>query len=190
MSSPFGIEVPFAIEDLDVHRLDDAPPGGFDCGAEEQNGFLYERAWPDAARGISVTHLLCKKGILAAYLTLMADRIQLGPREKPRGVAYRLIPAVKIAQLGVDRRFAGQGLGRFVVACGIETARTFRRSVGCRYVTLDARTEALAGWYERQGFVRNRLEQTMRVREAAERGREPDRVPISMRFDLRDAREG
>lgn len=177
----------FSDDDLVVRPLDGAPATDFDCGAVEQNEFLHERAWHDALRGITVTHVLYVRGITAAFVTLMADRIVLGPRERALGVSYSIVPAVKIAQLGVDRRFSGGGLGRLLVAFAIQTALLIRSKVGCRYVTLDARTEPLVAWYESQGFVRNRAEQKARVQDAERRGRPVGAVAVSMRFDLREA---
>ncbi|HEY0023037.1 MAG TPA: hypothetical protein VGB24_09005 [Longimicrobium sp.] len=55
--------------------------------------------------------------------------------------------------------------------------------VACRYVVLDARPE-LVGWYERQGFVINKVEQRAREEAAARRG--ASSIPVSMRFDLRE----
>jgi GNAT superfamily N-acetyltransferase len=189
MSDSHATETAFLDEDLQMRPLSGNPPPGFDCGSAEQNAFLYERAWNDTRCGITVTHLLYVKGMLAAYVTVMTGRIALGSRERPRGVVYGLAPAVKIAQLGVDRRFAGCGLGKLLVAYAVQMATMFRRRIGCRYVTLDAQTEELVGWYEAQGFVRNKEEQKLRVTNAERRGRAPDGVPVSLRFDLRERAE-
>lgn len=94
---------------------------------------------------------------------------------------------MKIAQLAVDRRFAGHGLGRFFIGYVVEHARTLRAFVGCRMITLDAEPELLA-WYEGMGFRRNLEEQAYRARVAAESGRDLCALPVSMRFDLREAR--
>ena len=149
---------------------------------------LPDRALHDYGRGLSVTHMLYVKGIAAAYVTLMTDRIKLGTREKPKGVTYQFVPAVKIAQLAVATRFSGHGLGSFMVAYAVEHARTLREIVGCRYVTLDAQPH-LIGWYEGMGFRRNIEEQRYRVQLAAERNRPAGDLPVSMRFDLRDVRD-
>jgi hypothetical protein len=47
----------------------------------------------------------------------------------------------------------------------------------------------LVGWYEAQGFVRNKEEQKLRIVDAERRGRMPDVVPVSLRFDLRERAE-
>lgn len=186
MDPIFSPGAPWAAGDLDARTLDAPPPADFDCGAEEQNRFLHEWAWRDQRKGISVTHLIFVKGIAGAYVTLMADRIRLGPRERPKGVGYQLVPALKIAQLAVARRFAGYGLGRFAVGYAVECARVFCQEVGCRYVTLDAQPHLIA-WYEAQGFRRNIEEQEHRRQLASERGRPAAEIPVSMRFDLREA---
>lgn len=89
-------------EDLAIIVLDGDPPRGFDCGRIEQNRYLYERAWPDQQLSIALTRLVFVKGILAAFVTTLADGIELGTREKDAGVRYRSLPAVKIAQIAVD----------------------------------------------------------------------------------------
>jgi GNAT superfamily N-acetyltransferase len=185
MDFGFSPGTPWERADLEAHVIDGQPPLGFDCGRDAQNSFLYARAWRDAKAGVSVTHLVFIKGLLAAYVTLMMDSVALGRDEKPKGVTWRLVPALKIAQLAVDRRFAGRGLGRFVVGYVAEYARTIRTLVGCRLVTLDAEPD-LIGWYESLGFRANREEQAYRARFAAESGRDPALLPVSMRFDLRE----
>ena len=157
-------------DDIVVRKLDGPPPPGFDCGREMQNAFLYERAWSDQDERLSVTYAYFVAGIFAAYATVCMDSLELGTREKRFKVRYRFVGAVKIAQLGVDRRFQGMGLGKLVVADMIAFAQDQAARIGCRYVSLDAQVD-LAMWYEAQGFKRNKLMQ-----------RSPHSV--SMRFDL------
>ena len=176
-------EAGWSEEDLDVELLDGPPPLGFDCGRAEQNEFLYDRAWRDSAGAFSATRLFFVKGILAAYVTTGADAIDLGSREKDPGVRYSTISALKIFQLAVDRRFAGCGLGRFLVGYVIAYAQEMRRQVAWRYVTLDAQPE-LEYWYTAQGFVRNKLLQKRRVEHAVASGRNPGELTVSMRYDL------
>lgn len=75
----------------------------------------------------------------------------------------------------------------------IEKARELGNEIGCRFVTLDSKTD-LVGWYGEQGFKPNEKDNADRQREAEERekdkaaiaGRSPEPVviPVSMRFDL------
>jgi GNAT superfamily N-acetyltransferase len=177
---------PWDEHEIRVERMDGQPSAGFDCGRQPQNDFLYTRAWRDQKAGVSVTYLLYAKGILAGFVTVLASKIDLGPGERLPRVFWREVPAIKIAQLAVDRRFAGQGLGKLLVSFGIQLARRIRFDVGCRVVTLEAQPD-LVTWYEHQAFRASMEEQRMRVERAHADGRQTERLPVSMRFDLREA---
>ena len=164
---------------FEIVRLDGDPAPGFDCGRREQNDYLYQLARRDQQLLLSVTRLCFVEKVLAAYFTTTVDAVELGSREKDPGVHYRMLPALKLAQLGVDRRFAGTGLGRFLLGYTIENARLVRTIVGVRYVTLDAKPD-LEAWYGGYGFVRNKVVQKRR----AEARPDDDYLPVSMRFDL------
>jgi hypothetical protein len=162
--------------------LEEPPPGGFDCASEAQNRFLYERAWVEQQERLSTTYLYYVDRIMAAYAAVCASAIVLGTREKPSSIRYKQIGVMKLAQLGVDRRFAGWGMGRSIVSDMIALGREVSDFVACRYVALDAQPD-LVQWYAGQGFRINRSEQKQRI-EAAAGKRDPAEVPVSMRFDL------
>jgi len=181
MSSGDGI----SIDDTVVRLLGGQPEAGFDCGHDEQNRFLYERAWDDQKERVSTTYLYHVNGMLAGYATVCMDSLPLSTRERALRIRYREVAALKLAQLGVDLRFQGRGLGTLIVAYVVELARELSARVGCRYVTLDAHPE-VAEWYEEAlGFKRNKLRQKLRLQEAAGK-RDLSTVAISMRFDIRE----
>lgn len=68
----------------------------------------------------------------------------------------------------------------------IALARKTAKEIGCRYVTLDSQPDLVA-WYEFHGFRTNYLRQAERILDALMHGREPERIAVSMRFDLREA---
>ena len=164
-------------------RLDIPIPLDFTSGRYDQDMFLRERAWRDQQQRLSTTYLYLMDAAVVAYATICMWSILLGTREKPAGVRYKTIAALLLAQLGVDQIWQGKGLGRMVVAAVIELATAVSAMVACRYVVLDARPE-LVEWYERQGFVVNKVEQRAREEAAAQRG--ATTIPVSMRFDLRE----
>jgi GNAT superfamily N-acetyltransferase len=174
----------FSADELMVRTLDGPAEAGFDCGREEQNRFLYERAWPDQEAQVSVTYVYYVTGILAAYATVCMDALPLGRHERGAGVVYQEVAALKLAQLGVHLPFQGAGLGRLVVTDVVGLARDEATRVGCRFVTLDAQPD-LVPWYERHGFRRNILRQDQRTLDAVKHGRDAERIAVSMRFDLR-----
>ena len=174
-----------SLDPVVVHRLAGEPPPDFDCGRATQNQFLYEFAAQDQYEWLSCTYLHFLQGICVAYATVCMDSLPLGTREKPRSIRYRYVSALKLAQLGVDQRFQGLGLGREVIADVVALAREAAVRVGCRYVSLDAHPD-LVGWYEGHGFVVNKLHQKERIAAAAGKS-DPAHLAVSMRFDLRAA---
>jgi GNAT superfamily N-acetyltransferase len=170
------------LDGLSVRKLAGDPPPGFDCGRESQTRFLYDYAWLDQRQRVSTTYLYHVVELLAAYATVCMDAIPLGRRERPGAVRYQEIGALKLAQLGVDRRFQGHGYGTLAVAGAIALAIELSRRAGCRYVTVDAKPD-LVGWYQSLGFEINKLKQKQRI---AATTRDAAEVPVSMRFDLRE----
>jgi GNAT superfamily N-acetyltransferase len=172
----------FPLPSIEGDRLEGPPPAGFDCARDAQNRFLYDSAWLDQQEAVSTTYLYYIQGLIAAYATVCMHGIVLGTRERPRSIRYKQVAAVHLAQLGVDRRFQGEGLGRRVIADMVGLARESSEFVGCRYLALDARPD-LVGWYAKRGFRINKVMQKERI-EAATGKRDPADIPVSMRFDL------
>ena len=173
------------VDDLIFDRLDGPPPAQFDCGRDDQNVFLRQRAWLDQQALLSTTYLLKDGWSLAAFVTLCMSGVSLHRHERGPAIRYQDIGALKLAQLGVDRSFQHRGIGGDAVAFVIELARTSSKSFGCRYVILDAQPE-LEPWYSELGFVRNHLQQERRIVDAISHGRAPERLAVSMRYDIQE----
>lgn len=174
------------LDDFEIQMLDGPAPRRFDCGRDDQNAYLHERAWADQQEWISTTYLFFVEGLPAAYSTLCLDSVPLARDERGPAILFGRVGAVKLAQLGVHHSFQGHGLGATAVGFAIGAAWEIGRRIGCRYLTLDSQPD-LTKWYAGQGFVRNRLHQEERIRHAVKHGRDPARIPVSMRFDLRPA---
>jgi len=164
-------------------KLDRYPPFGFDCGRNQQNAFLYDRAWPDQAESLSTTYLFYVGDALAAYATLFMDSLPLSRRERGP-IPYQNVSSLKLGQMAVDRRFQGRGVGQYALGFAVELAEEVSDRVACRYVTLDAEPD-LVEWYAIHGFTLNRLRQRERRETALRHQRDPERIPVSMRLDLR-----
>lgn len=178
MSNPF-----FASEDLVSRKLDQPLPPPLDCGREMQNRFLRECAWHDQQEMVSATYIYFAVGIPVAYATVSMGAVVLGTRERPKSIPYKMVGAVKLLQLAVDRRFQGQGLGGQILEDVAALAREGSKRFGCRYLTLDAQPD-LVGWYQEQGFTINKIVQKERVDAAIATGRPVEELAVSMRFDL------
>lgn len=176
--------MPDHIGSLRFAKLDSPLFGSFDCGRSEQNEFLHEWAWKDQMKLLSTTYVMDVDGMMAGFVTVCMDALPLSRSERGPDIRYKYVSALKLAQLGVDRRFQGTGLGREAVRLTMGLAERVGEQVGCRYLTLDAQPD-LESWYKSLGFLRNRTHQEERIMEAKRHQRNPDSIAVSMRFDLR-----
>jgi GNAT superfamily N-acetyltransferase len=185
LSTQMPTDAFFSSGEITRRRLESPLLPAFDCGREAQNQFLSDWAWHDQNELVSATHLYFVRGMLGAYATISLSALTLGSREKPRAIRHKSIGAVKVLQLGVDRRFQGRRLGTVIIADMIALARVVSRRMGCRYLVLDAQPEVV-GWYEARGFRINKAEQKQRMDAAVIANRPLDEIAVSMRFDLLD----
>lgn len=176
----------WTLDELEIHRLEGPPPARFDCGRDEQNEFLHRHALADQEQFLSATYLFHLDGLPAAYATVCMDAIPLAKDERAPGVRFGHVGALKLAQLGVHTSFQDRGLGSHAVFFAIELASNLAEAAGCRYVTVDAKPD-LTSWYGRLGFLRNRLHQEERIKQAVAHRRDPEKISVSMRYDLNEA---
>jgi predicted GNAT family N-acyltransferase len=184
------LKIEWTDNDVDIEKLA-GPPTFFQCPGPEQTDYFLKSAWDHQNQGIAVTYVLLLKRDLIGYVTVTMDEIPLAKLERPEGIPFSRLPAMKIAQLGVHSDLNGNGFGQYLVTYAMSVALELKQKVGCRYVTLDAKAD-LVEWYEEQGFVRNEKDQEEKVAaientpglKPAKREARLAELPISMRFDL------
>jgi GNAT superfamily N-acetyltransferase len=189
----FSDKATWSQDDIEIDKLDQRPRADFDCGRKEQNDYFIDWSIKDQEQGLSVTYLLKIKGEQAGFVTITMDEIPLRWRELPKDIRFTRLPATKLAQMGVHKGFAKQGLGQLLVSFAIRKAKELSNEIGCRFVTLDAKTD-IVKWYEEQGFMPNNKDNEERQREAEQREKDlaekeqrpprPISIPVSMRIDL------
>jgi GNAT superfamily N-acetyltransferase len=185
IATPDLIDAEHMSEMPELIPLEAYPPYLFSCGADEQQEFLLERAVPEQEEELSRTYLAQLHGMVVGYFTLAMDAIELEASvPRPAAMPTRRLPAIRLVHLAVDDQWERRGIGKMLVAAAIAAALETRAQVGCRYLTLDARTPSLATWFARQGFVVNGVDETARRALAAERGIDVAAIPASMRLDL------
>ncbi len=123
---------------------------------KELASFLVEDALDNQKNNLSITFLWFYQERLAAYITLLTDKINLEGdlREffQEKGVQYRSLPALKIGRLCVDDSFLKRGLGKLMIEFAIEKAEEINfDKAGCRFVTVDAKKGSV-GFYQKMGF--------------------------------------
>ncbi len=130
----------------------------FDCGAEELNLFLQQFAARHRAVGTSMTMVLPakeSKADICAYYTLSHTEIKR--RTLPKSVAKKLpyypIPVILIAQLAVNRKVQGQGLGKITLVRALHHAGEINEHLPSYAVVVDALDNQIQGFYEQFGFA-------------------------------------
>lgn len=96
-------------------------------------------------------------GRVIGFITLACSDINLNGayliQDCPRADHYPAMPALKIARLATDSRYAGKGVGKQLIDLSISLAvEHVGRAAGCRFLTTDAKRGAVT-FYERLGFT-------------------------------------
>ncbi len=136
----------------------------FSCGDEDLDAFLSDDAWRLQQERVATTYLAFPSdgSRLLGYATVLVDGVSLQTRERRRigleSQDHPVVPALKIARLGVHQEAQGKGVGNFLVSTAFSVARALARSAGCRLLVVDAYSDALP-FYEKLGFQPNRSPQ-------------------------------
>ncbi len=125
----------------------------FDCGVDDLNRWLVDRALRAHRRGSARTYVvLDDDGLLAGYHALAATGIgrQRGPfhRDMPDPV-----PAVLLARLAVATGAQRRGLGRALVEHAWRTCQAVSEHIGVRGLVVDASDESATRFYRSCDFV-------------------------------------
>lgn len=124
----------------------------FDCGNDEINRYLQTMASQHAKKGISQTHVLANDDTIRGFYTLSVINL-----DNQQGMikGYPLfIPAVLIGRVGVALNEQGQGLANQLISHAMNQIKAISHIVGVAFVVIDAKTDKLADYYERLGFIR------------------------------------
>jgi GNAT superfamily N-acetyltransferase len=132
----------------------------FDCGRSSLNSFLKYNARDDAARfagGTFVGVLPSDPGVIAGFYTLVYSQIDVDGL--PEGVAKRLpryskLPAILLGRLAIDKKFQGNGYGKFLMIDAMRASLDLARRGGGVVLLVDAIDENAAKFYESFDFKR------------------------------------
>jgi hypothetical protein len=138
----------------------------FSCRIDEYNDYLFKEAIRSQNDHIALTWVLIERntGIIAAYMSLIADAIKLSTTEKELHnlkYSFKTIPAMKIAKLAVSRSFSEKykGIGSFMIGAAMWKALSCNADYcAARFLTVDADIEhdkGVLAFYEKNGFVPN-----------------------------------
>lgn len=127
----------------------------FESGVEALDRYFRVQAGQDARKNVAAPFVLVLPDeTVAGYYTLSATAMAVGDwpvqviRKLPR---YPLIPATLLGRLAVDRRYRGQGYGRYLLADAL--SRCVRSEIASFAVVVDAKDEDARRFYQRESFL-------------------------------------
>ena len=125
----------------------------FDCGSEELNAFLKRFAHQNDKSGIGRTFVLTENNNAIGFITLCSGALAFDelPKDYSRLPRYP-IPIIRIARLGVDKRFQGKGYGKELLGFAFEKIALLCNFIGVKFVVVDAKNVAKK-FYEKYGFI-------------------------------------
>ncbi len=140
-------------EDIHVEPLNgDHSFSDFYCASDDLNDFIKNDAQREQECMLSRTYLFSYENNVIGFVSLSADSVS-APRLRSEDVvrkkggskpAYSNLPCVLIGRLAVVKKYERQGVGTNILkwAVGLIT-NVVCESVGCRYITVDPKTESL-----------------------------------------------
>lgn len=165
MRIQFGKKEHFSAFNLELLTAS-MPLDNFSCRIDEYNEYLVKDALRSQNDHIALTWLLRERntGLLAAYMSLIADAIKLTATEKDLhnlNYPFRTIPALKIAKLAVSESFSKtyKGIGSFMIGAAMWKALSCNEiHCAARFLTVDAdieHDEGVLAFYQKNGFIPN-----------------------------------
>lgn len=130
---------------------------GFDCGDDNLNEFICEKALKYQEGRIATTYLCVYKGEFIGYYAIVTGAIKMSGKDKRLldrlGKGQRDYPSLKIARIGVKKGWNRKGIGTYMVKSIVGIATKISEDVGCRYVTADAYDKPVPlNFYKRNKF--------------------------------------
>ena len=144
---------PFKWDDIRVEPLNsDHDFSEFFCVSEDLNDFIKNDARREQECMLSRTYLFSYEKDIVGFVSLSADSV-LAPllkkedwvrKEGSSKSRYSNLPCILIGRLAVVEKYERQGIGTNILywAVGLIT-NVVCKSVGCRYITVDPKKEAL-----------------------------------------------
>ena len=169
----------------------------FDCGDEDLNDFLKNHALKEQNKKLNVTHLITYKNSIVGYFSLLTDKVNVKDiknEEIKESIIqnlknkYKTIPSVKIGRLAIDKKYAKQGIGSFILEHLIITLNEIsKKDIGFRLITVEGYAEAYH-FYTTNNFVPLQNDEKFLSKINMMIERDPKR-PINLILDLEKIRK-
>jgi len=127
----------------------------FRSGYDSLDRYLREQVSQDIRRRVAACFVVIEnENRIAGYYTLASASmplIALPPEKQKKLPRYPAVPTVRMGRLAVDQGFQGKGLGAALLANAI--SRTARSEIASYALTVDAKNEHAASFYQHHGFM-------------------------------------
>jgi GNAT superfamily N-acetyltransferase len=121
----------------------------FNCGNDEVNKFLKEKAFAQERDKITKIYAIQIKNRVIAYSALFCSHYYL---ELPDQTQSFRVPGICVGQLGVDIQFQGKGLGSLLIKHSISLANRINDYAACRIIYCEAFDNAI-DFYKKHSFL-------------------------------------
>lgn len=130
----------------------------FDCDDGDINDFIKNDAYGYQEKKLAITIVFIYNEEIIGFCSTAADSIKLSENEEVLHAIddkpVREFPAVKIARLGRDKKYAKMDVGSNILKYAIGHILACSDLIGVRFVTLDSYPHR-QDYYEKLGFVKN-----------------------------------
>ena len=126
----------------------------FDCGEQAVNDWFRRQAGQSQRSNNTLTILAVQGARVVGFYASRVGTMEKGEVAEAFGVgrARYPMPAILLAQLGVDARSQGRGLGVSLLVHALESFLTVADKVGVEVILVDALTTELCAFYRKMGF--------------------------------------
>ncbi len=131
----------------------------FHCGGPELDSYFHERASRDMREKLAAVFILISEidpGGILGYYTLSAQQVDADelPQElKKRTGRYKRIGVTLLGRLAVAKQHQGKQLGALLLVDALRRSLQGTQNVMSFAVVVDAKSEAVARFYAKYGFV-------------------------------------
>ena len=128
--------------------------GWFDCGVPALNEWLLRFALQNQAADVAQTYVVHRSLRVVGYFSLSYGNVlrEDTPERIAKGLARHPVPVLLLARLAVDRREAGQGLGKALLKQALLRADAAADIAGARAILVHAIDDNARSFYEHFGF--------------------------------------
>jgi GNAT superfamily N-acetyltransferase len=133
------------------------PTNSFDCGEEPLNRFLARYALQNQQANASQTYVALVGDKIVGFCVLVVGEIayDIAHERMTKGLARYPVPIMLLARLAVDVEWQGRKVGGGLLKDAVLRTLQASEIAGIRALTVHAKDERAAAYYEHMGFLKS-----------------------------------